>query len=63
MSKVDGNENNGNTLEEDPLMSNEDDDHHDLFEILLYSSIYIKEFKATLVFPPYLIIKVDKTLM
>jgi hypothetical protein len=32
MSKVDGNENNGNTLEEDPLMSNEDEDHHDLFE-------------------------------
>jgi len=34
MSKVDGNENDGRTLEEDPLMSSEDEDHHDLFEFL-----------------------------
>jgi hypothetical protein len=58
MSKVDGNENDGGPFNVKwrwgpswPL------------RIPLYSSIYIEEFKATLVFPPHLIIKVDKTLM
>jgi hypothetical protein len=34
MFNVDGNENNGNTLKENLLMSNEDEDHCELFEFL-----------------------------
>ncbi len=39
-SKVDGNENDGSTLEEDPLMSNEDEDHHDLFNFLCIFNLH-----------------------
>ncbi len=45
MSQVDGNENDGSTLEEEPLMLNEDEDHHDLFEFLCIFQFTLKNSK------------------
>jgi hypothetical protein len=44
-SKVDGNENDGSTSEEDPLMSNEHEDHHDLFNFLCIFQFTLKNSK------------------